>query len=845
MATALGDGPGLRGTVAELEAVLSEAERRGLVPPAGFRSFVERHNPTLLDFEHVPRLVSVAERIAAGELDRTLVLMPPRYFKALADDTPIPTPAGWKPIGDLRVGDAVFAGDGTPTRVIGVQRWSDRETYRVRTCDGYEVLADADHRWYVRDPWYTDSWRVRRTEDMARRDMQRRRAGKRARPYKIPAPPALKLPEAELPVPPYTLGAWLGDGGSRDARITIGAQDETAIRAHIEADGYTTEPHAKHGTATFAILGSGGRWDRATSLTTRLRSTNLLQNKHIPEPYFRASYRQRLALLQGLMDTDGTVSSASHRQATFGNMNRRLAKDVQHLLHTLGVKANFTEYRSSLDGEDRGPAFAVTFHMEGCARLDRKVSLAQDATPHNQLRSLRFEPGPRRDTTCIAVAHPSQLFLAGRGYLVTHNTEAFSRLLGAHFLRRHPEARVGLASYGAELAWDISEEARTYFEMDGGRLKSSTHGKKHWKTEESGEMWAAGVGGPMLGFGYDLGIVDDPTDPRKAHSPTYQRRFRRWWPSKFLSRQEPGAQIVVVMQRLGPDDPVDFLLRREVGDDTEAAPQHWHVVVLDEIKSTEPLGPWDGPMGLPETCTLEPDDRDPGSVLAPSRFDADQVSKMQSGAASFVSSAQRQQRPMEPRGDFWRKGWFRTYRELPPDAYDGGKDWDTAYTKDEANSASAYVESYRGPGPDDSCDIYIHDVGWAWKEFPELVSWMQAKAGPHYVEQKASGKSAAQALRRQGLGVEEVTVEGDKFARAAAVQPVASNRRVHVREAVLDDLLRGDRQGLLRITTEQLQADGPGLDLNDAFVQALHRHTASPKKKLRSRSGASRRRRGR
>jgi hypothetical protein len=403
-------------------------------------------------------------------------------------------------------------------------------------------------------------------------------------------------------------------------------------------------------------------------------------------------------------------------------------------------------------------------------------------------------------------------------------SEVFSRLLPAYFLRQKPHLLVGLASYGADLAWSLSEEARNYFEADGGRLSDATTGKKRWKPDRGGEMWAAGVGGPLLGFGYHLGIVDDPTDPEKAHSPTYQKRFREWWPAKFLSRQEPGARIVLVMQRLGLDDPVDFLLRREVGEDTDRAPEHWHVVLCDEIRSDEPLGRWGGPMGLPETCTLEPDDREIGEVLAPSRFSLNRVKELQRAAGPLVASAQRQGRPMAATGDFWHKDWFRTYDELPSDAYNGGKDWDTAYTKNEANSAAAYVESYRGIGKPGEFPIYIHDVDWDWREFPGLIDWMRSTSGPHYVEQKASGKSVVQALSAESIAASEVTVKGDKFARSAAMQPVASNRRVYIRKDIAQSLLYGERQGLLRVTAEQLQAEGDDLDLNDAFVQALTRH---------------------
>lgn len=403
-------------------------------------------------------------------------------------------------------------------------------------------------------------------------------------------------------------------------------------------------------------------------------------------------------------------------------------------------------------------------------------------------------------------------------------SEIFSRLLPACYLRKFPRRRVGLSCYGAELAWELSEQARDYYAADGGSLSTRSRAKRHWASASGSGMWATGTGGALLGRGFHLGGVDDPIDPEKASSPTWQRRFRIWWPAKFLSRRDPGSQIVFTMQRLGVGDPVDFLFRREVGEGTPRAPIYWHVVALDEIKSDEPFGPWDGPRGLPETCTLEPDDRAEGELLAPSLFDADEVEERRTTAGPYVTSAQRQQRPMRPSGDFWREKWFTTYDTLPRNAYNGGKDWDTAYTKDEANSATAWVESYRGPGEENAFPIYIENVDWDWLEFPELVERMKALAGPHYVEEKASGKSAVQALKVYGIAAEPVKVLQDKFARAAAAQPAVANKRVFVNQRVRDTLLFGEGQGLLRVTAESLLAGVGGLDLNDAFVQMLHRH---------------------
>ena len=327
-----------------------------------------------------------------------------------------------------------------------------------------------------------------------------------------------------------------------------------------------------------------------------------------------------------------------------------------------------------------------------------------------------------------------------------------------------------------------------------------------------------------IGRGGHLLVCDDPVDPEKARSALYQAKFQRWWPAKWLSRQEPGCRLVLVMQRLGIADPIDYLFRREVGENTPKAEEGWHVLVMDEVKSDEPLGKWGGPMGLPPGCKIITDSRKIGAVLSPTRFSEIEVKRAQRTAGPLDTATQRQQRPMRPTGDFWRKKWFTPYDTLPPDAYNKGRDWDTAYTKNEVNSASAYVESYRGVGDDDSFPVYIEGVSWDWLEFPDLVKWMQALGGPHYVEQKASGKSVVQTLKVYGVVSEEVAVHGDKFARAAAAQPAVSCGRVFVNRMLYDSLLFGEGQGLLRITAEALQAEHGGLDLNDAFVQALHRH---------------------
>lgn len=415
----------------------------------------------------------------------------------------------------------------------------------------------------------------------------------------------------------------------------------------------------------------------------------------------------------------------------------------------------------------------------------------------------------------------------------------FSQLLPAYYLHRYPQRNVGLASHTASLAWKHSDKARDKFKAAGGETAKSRDAKRAWGNSHGGEMWAEGVGGSITGKGFDLGIIDDPLQQEDARSRKKKDEFESWYPGTWHNRQEPDAQMIVVMQRLAEDDPIDFLFRREVGDDTETAPEHWTVLCLDEIKSDEPLASYDGPMGLPETCTLIDDDRDTGEVLAPSRFNEEQVMNRQRGSGE-QADAQRQQRPSAPSGDFWKESWFEVFGDpsnaprddVPDGAQAHGKDWDTAYTDKERNSATAYVETAHTT-EDGEPIIWVFGCDWRWKEFPDLIPWMRRLDAPHYVEAKASGKSVVQTLERQDVKAEEVEVEGgDKYARANSVRGIVGSEetggtgRVRVHASIAEKLLLGEDQGLLRIRSEQL-AEGEGdLDLNDAFVQALNRHVS-------------------
>jgi len=332
--------------------------------------------------------------------------------EALALDTPIPTPGGWVEFGDLRPGDTVFARDGQRTRVAAVSPiWVNRQCYAV-VADGAEpIVADENHSWVAssraerRKDRSIKGESVRRTSEM--RDVAPRRAD--LLEYEIPMHQALNLQGKQLPIPPYTLGAWLGDGDTRGhGQFTCDTKDQQTI-ARIRQDGFSVVRHASH--FQWGIHG----------LRVKLREAQVAGRKHIPPAYLRASATARRELLRGLMDTDGYVSVRG--QCAFDNTNLELVCQVRELLLTLGYKPG--AIRGKCDKRGFKMVHRVTFQIaagqEVPFHLERKAHRCKPKQSHGRLVRA-VEPVPSVPVRCIQVAHASGTFLAGRDFVVTHNS---------------------------------------------------------------------------------------------------------------------------------------------------------------------------------------------------------------------------------------------------------------------------------------------------------------------------------------------------------------------------------------------------------------------------------------
>ena len=399
----------------------------------------------------------------------TIVGARPGCGKALALDTPIPTPDGWATMGDLEAGSVVFNDQGQPCAVTYASPvFIGHQCFEVRFDDGSAIVADADHRWLAYDfpAWKSYRGRVQRAaagppanpnlaRDQSARILHPRivttaemvAEGVRARDGR----PNWYLPLAhidlrtrELPVDPYVLGCWLGDGCSSSSSMTIGMQDAAHFVAEFNAAGYPLDHRPSNGPlqwATTPVAGSG-RWQSYDGplrvLTRELHEVGLLRGvvKHIPAAYLRSSTKQRLALLQGLMDTDGSLTGTG---AEICLSNFHLLSQVHELVRSLGHKPHPIR-RRTIKLPDGRLTEAWRFGwtpLDPVFRLARKAdALAQrcrtSATGRPSRRAIvDIVEVPSVPTRCIAVDTPSHLFLAGDAFVPTHNT-SFALGMAAH-----------------------------------------------------------------------------------------------------------------------------------------------------------------------------------------------------------------------------------------------------------------------------------------------------------------------------------------------------------------------------------------------------------------------------
>jgi hypothetical protein len=357
--------------------------------------------------------------------------------KDLALDTPIPTPSGWKTMGDLQIGDKVFDENGDICDVIEVSPiYTDHKCYKLTFDDGTEIVAGEDHQWLT----YTKSNRkslqrvknpsqptIKNTKEII--NTLNTKTSKQETNHSIPICEPVKYNTQNLPIDPYVFGCWLGDGSSNTG--VIECADEgilLEIKKHYIIEKRNIKNNKSKSNA-YRIGEIQTHHRKIGELTNQLKKLNLLNNKHIPDIYLYSSIEQRFALLQGLMDTDGHNDKTGKQE--FCNYNKKLAYQVLELIKSLGIKARIKESDAKLYGKVINKRYHIYFNTsESVFRLQRKLNNIKEKvnlkTTHRYI--VKAELVSTVPTKCIMVDSPSHLYLVSKSFIPTHNTSMAAAL---------------------------------------------------------------------------------------------------------------------------------------------------------------------------------------------------------------------------------------------------------------------------------------------------------------------------------------------------------------------------------------------------------------------------------
>lgn len=409
----------------------------------------------------------------------------------------------------------------------------------------------------------------------------------------------------------------------------------------------------------------------------------------------------------------------------------------------------------------------------------------------------------------------------------TTKTKIVSVLSTAWEFARMPSIKVFVGSYSDGAVSGIADEIRLVIKSPKyqrwfpetviRREKDSLH---NWKTTANGEFFAFTVGGTLTSKHADILKVDDPINPKEAVTDAGLKTANEFMDLTLPMRKVDKAvtPTYLIMQRLAANDPTGHLLEKKKGHGIR------HIclpgVAAGNVKPAEYESIYKPVILDPDHPLAQKYKSERLLILDLTRNGVQVLSDSLIDLGTYGYAGQIDQAPAPPGGVIWQKWFIEIPDEDFPEARwgtDHGTDWDLAYTKDDENAASAYFTTFKYKKR-----IYIDDFDFAWKEFPELIKWMKRQVAPHYIEAKASGKSAKQTLSQQDVIAIEVPVKGgaDKKARARMATPIAEAGMVCIRKSLADRLYNDMKQGILQFPK------GPFADVADALAQALQRHSS-------------------
>ena len=352
---------------------------------------------------------------------------------------PTPTKQGFTLMGDLRVGDYVFDRTGRPTKILEIFEQGERDVYKITFNDHRYALCGLEHLWTVKRN-KNGNWKVMTTEELMK-DYKHISSYKLSKgieewvySYYIPTCESVEYPHQDVPIDPWVLGCFIGNGCCRDVALSYSSgTDEIPLRIAEMYDFDLKYPHPSNYTYTF--------YDKKTGKPIRTKDffkdisgivDHYSYEKYIPDEYLYNDVDTRLRLLQGLMDTDGSITVNGGRyHTTYSSTSKKLLEQIQWIVRSLGYSASISVDKRK-DKYTSGFCGTLIFRVPNTYKrnlftLSYKLERAMQATDKEQKNHYKdliitdIQKVDRAKCRCIMVDNPEHMYLT-EDFIVTHNT---------------------------------------------------------------------------------------------------------------------------------------------------------------------------------------------------------------------------------------------------------------------------------------------------------------------------------------------------------------------------------------------------------------------------------------
>ena len=398
--------------------------------------------------------------------------------KALPNNTVIPTPNGPKAVGEIQVGDFLFDRQGEPTKVLGVFPQGEQDAYEIYFKDGRKTICSIDHLWNIhKKSWHRPSSKNKFVpystkqileEGIKIDDIQGYR-------FEIQCSKATRYSEQKLSVHPYIFGCFLGDGCCLERVLTLSSNDIEIIERVNNLLGNNGYSKISNNNYSWQFYCPEKQYNVNNVEKKYFQTREFFKDyldyickysyeKSIPPIYKYSSIEQRLELIRGLMDTDGSIDNKG--KLTFTSTSIKLINDVKEILGSLGYVS--TIYEDIRDKYTNNKCYQLHINIDNKEKeklfyLPRKKNIAKNLPVsqfnYNRTKIVNIKPlNIKIPMTCFLVDNEEHLFLAN-DFIVTHNT-TFEKMVMTHSKGQgHITSMVEIVKHYAEqMGWEGSKE---------------------------------------------------------------------------------------------------------------------------------------------------------------------------------------------------------------------------------------------------------------------------------------------------------------------------------------------------------------------------------------------------